>query len=114
MDYKKSKAPTNTVTHNIMDFARGTGNVYESVVIMSRRANQISAQIKDDLSKKLKEFASSNDNLEETFENREQIEISRYYEKLPKPTLMAIDEFLHDRIYYRNPDKERDNLTSNL
>lgn len=112
MDYKKSKAPTNTVTHNLMDFARGTGNVYESVVIMSRRANQISAQMKEDLNRKLREFASSSDNLEETFENREQIEISRYYEKLPKATLMAQDEFLHDRIYYRNPDAERNNLTA--
>lgn len=106
MDYKKSKAPTNTVTHNIMDFARGTGNVYESVVIMSRRANQISSQIKEDLSRKLKEFASANDNLEETFENREQIEISRYYEKLPKPTLLATEEFLTGNIYWRDPAKE--------
>ena len=110
MDYKNSKAPTNTVTHNIMDFARGTGNVYESVVIMSKRANQIAAQMKEDLSKKLKEFAQTNDNFEETFENREQIEISRYYEKLPKPTLIAIDDFLHDKIYYRNPAKEKDML----
>ena len=110
MDYKNSKAPTNTVTHNIMDFARGKGNVYESVVIMSKRANQIAAQMKEDLSKKLKEFAQTNDNLEETFENREQIEISRYYEKLPKPTLIAIDDFLHDKIYYRNPAKEKDML----
>lgn len=110
MDYKKSKAPTNTQTHNVMDFSRGTGNVYESVVIMSKRANQISAQMKEDLSKKLKEFASGVDNLEETFENREQIEISRYYEKLPKPTLMATDEFLHDKIYFRNPTKEKENL----
>ena len=110
MDYKNSKAPTNTVTHNIMDFARGTGHVYESVVIMSKRANQIAAQMKEDLSKKLKEFAQTNDNLEETFENREQIEISRYYEKLPKPTLIAIDDFLHDKIYYRNPAKEKDML----
>ena len=110
MDYKNIKAPTNTVTHNIMDFARGTGNVYESVVIMSKRANQIAAQMKEDLSKKLKEFAQTNANLEEPFENREQIEISRYYEKLPKPTLIAIDDFLHDKIYYRNPAKEKDML----
>lgn len=108
MDYKKSKAPTNTQTYNVNSFSRGTGNVYESVVIMSKRANQISAQMKEDLSKKLKEFASGTDNLEETFENREQIEISRYYEKLPKPTLMATDEFLHDKIYFRNPAKEKE------
>lgn len=110
MDYKNSKAPTNTVTHNVMDFARGTGNIYESVVIMSKRANQIASQMKEDLNKKLKEFAHSNENLEEVFENREQIEISKYYEKLPKPTLIATDEFLHDKIYYKNPAKDRDNL----
>lgn len=112
MDYKKSKAPTNTVTRNVMDFCDGTGNIYESVVIMSKRANQISVQMKEDLTKKLKEFASANDNLEETFENREQIEISRYYEKLPKPTLMAQDEFLRHNIYFRNPAKDKDNLTT--
>ena len=110
MDYNKSKAPTNTVTHNLMDFCEGTDNIYESVAIMSKRANQISAQMKEDLSRKLKEFATANDNLEETFENREQIEISRYYEKLPKPTLMAADEFLHKNIYFRNPAKEKENL----
>ena len=110
MDYKKSKAPTNTVTHNLMDFCNETGKIYESVVIMSKRANQISQKMKEDLSKKLKEFASTNDNLEETFENREQIEISRYYEKLPKPSLMAADEFLHHDIYFRNPAKDKENL----
>ena len=110
MEYKKSKAPLNTTTHNGLDFAKGTGNVYESVAIMSKRANQISTQMKEDLNRKLKEFASANDNLEETFENREQIEISRYYEKLPKPTLIAIDEFLHDKVYHRNPTKEKDKI----
>ena len=77
MDYKKSKAPVNTVTRNIMDLCKDTGNIYESVAIISKRANQISVQIKDDLSKKLAEFASYNDSLEEVFENREQIESSR-------------------------------------
>jgi len=110
MDYKKSKAPVNTVTHNIMDFCEGTGNIYESVVIMAKRANQISVQMKEDLTRKLKEFATASDNLEETFENREQIEISRYYEKLPKPTLMAADEFLHHNIYFRNPAKDKENM----
>lgn len=110
MNYKKSKAPTNTVTHNLMDFCEQTGNIYESVAIMSKRANQIAAQMKEDLTKKLKEFASANDNLEETFENREQIEISRYYEKLPKPTLIAADDFLNGQVYFRNPAKEKDNI----
>lgn len=114
MDYKKSKASTNTMTHNLMDFCDGTNNIYESVAIISKRANQIAVQMKDDLSKKLKEFASTNDNLEETFENREQIEISRYYEKLPKPTLIAADEFLRHNIYYRNPIKDKKNLSSEI
>lgn len=103
MDYKKSKAPTNTVTRNIMDLCEGTGNIYESVVIISKRANQISAEIKQDLSKKLQEFASYNDSLDEVFENREQIEISRYYEKLPKATLLATEEFLEGNVYWRDP-----------
>jgi DNA-directed RNA polymerase subunit K/omega len=106
MDYKKSKAPTNTVTRNIMDLCEGTGNIYESVVIISKRANQISAEIKQDLSKKLHEFASYNDSLDEVFENREQIEISRYYEKLPKATLMATEEFMDGNVYWRDPAKD--------
>ncbi len=108
MDYKKSKAPTNTVTRNIMDLSQDTGNIYESVAIISKRANQISAQVKEDLSKKLAEFASYNDSLEEVFENREQIEISRYYEKLPKPSLMATEEFVEGNVYWRDPAREGD------
>lgn len=106
MDYKKSKAPTNTVTRNIMDLCEGTGNIYESVVIISKRANQISAEIKQDLSKKLQEFASYNDSLDEVFENREQIEILRYYEKLPKATLIATEEFMDGNVYWRDPAKD--------
>ena len=106
MDYKKSKAPVNTVTRNIMDLCEDTGNIYMSVAIISKRANQISLQIKDDLSKKLAEFASYNDSLEEVFENREQIEISRYYEKLPKPSLLATQEFVEDKVYWRDPTRE--------
>ena len=108
MDYKKSKAPSNTVTRNIMDLSKSTGNVYESVAIIAKRANQISAQIKEDLSKKLAEFASYNDSLEEVFENREQIEISRYYEKLPKPTLIATQEFIDGKVYFRDPSRDND------
>ena len=106
MDYKKSKAPVNTVTRNIMDLCKETGNIYESVAIISKRANQISAEIKQDLSKKLAEFASYNDSLEEVFENREQIEISRYYEKLPKASLLATQEFITGQVYFRDPSKE--------
>ena len=107
MDYKKSKAPVNTVTRNVMDLCKDTGNIYESVAIIAKRANQISLQIKDDLSKKLAEFASYNDSLEEVFENREQIEISRYYEKLPKPSLLATQEFVDNQIYWRDPFKDQ-------
>ena len=108
MDYKKSKAPVNTVTRNIMDLCDQTGNIYESVAIISKRSNQISAEIKQDLNKKLQEFASYNDSLEEVFENREQIEISRYYEKLPKSTLLATQEFVDDNIYWRDPSNNND------
>jgi DNA-directed RNA polymerase subunit K/omega len=106
MDYKKISAPNDTVTRDVMNLCEETGNIYESVVIISKRANQIAADIKQELSKKLSEFASTQDNLDEVFENREQIEISRYYEKLPKPTLMATQEFIDGKIYYRNPSKE--------
>lgn len=107
MDYKKTTAPNNTVTRDIMDLCKDTDNIYESVAIIAKRSNQIAADIKTELSNKLKEFASMNDNLEEEFENREQIEISRFYEKLPKPTLIATEEFMEGRVYYRNPAKEK-------
>ena len=109
MDNKKTKAPVNTVTRNIMDLCDETGNIYESVAIIAKRANQISVQIKEDLSKKLAEFASYNDSLEEVFENREQIEISRYYEKLPKPSLLATQEFVEGKVYWRDPAKDEQN-----
>ncbi len=106
MDFKKSNAPTNTVTRDVMDLCDETGNIYESVAIIGKRANQISVDMKQELSKKLQEFASSNDSLDEMFENREQIEISRYYEKLPKASLIATEEFVEGKVYYRNPAKE--------
>ena len=112
MDYKKSKAPVNTVTRNIMDLCDETGNIYESVAMISKRSNQIAVEIKQDLNKKLQEFASYNDSLEEVFENREQIEISRYYEKLPKPTLIATQEFLDGNVYYRDPSKDNANTNA--
>lgn len=90
-----------------MDLCEKTGNIYESVAIIGKRSNQIAAQIKQDLNKKLAEFASYNDSLEEVFENREQIEISRYYEKLPKPTLLATQEFIEDNTYYRDPSQDK-------
>ena len=110
MDYKKTNAPTNTVTRDIMDLCDQTGNIYESVVIIGKRANQISTEIKNELSKKLQEFASVSDNLDEVFENREQIEISRFYEKLPKPTLIATQEFIESKIHFGNPLKEKESI----
>ena len=110
MDYKKTNAPTNTVTRDIMDLCDETGNIYESAAIIGKRANQISLDIKNELSKKLQEFASVSDNLDEVFENREQIEISRFYEKLPKPSLIATQEFVEGKIYFRNPLKEKDTI----
>ena len=110
MDYKKSTAPTNTIVRNMVDLWKDTGNIYETVAIIGKRANQISVEIKNELSKKLQEFANYSDNLEEVFENREQIEISRFYEKMPKPTLIATQEFLDGKIYYRNPAKEKEKM----
>ena len=110
MDYKKTNAPSNTITRNMVELCEDTGNVYETVAIIGKRANHIAVEMKNDLSKKLQEFASYNDNLEEVFENREQIEISRYYEKLPKPTLIAAQEYEEGKVYYRNPAKEKEKL----
>lgn len=101
MDYKKSNAPANTVTRDIIALCEDTGNIYETVEIIARRANQIGSEMKHDLDKKLQEFATSTDNLDEVFENREQIEISRYYEKLPKPTLIATQEYQEGNVYWR-------------
>jgi DNA-directed RNA polymerase subunit K/omega len=106
MDYKKTNAPVTTITWDTKVLAKDTNNVYESLVVCSKRANQISSELKEELNKKLQEFASYTDNLEEVFENREQIEISRYYERFPKSTAIAAQEFLEEKIYYRNPDKE--------
>jgi DNA-directed RNA polymerase subunit K/omega len=106
MDYKKSKAPTTTVTRDLDKLIRGTDNIYETVVIISKRSNQIGVEIKQELNRKLEEFANYTDNLEEVFENREQIEISKFYERLPKATLIATQELLDDQVYVRNPNKK--------
>lgn len=112
MEKEQVKVANNTITRDLIDLSRPTGNIYESVMIMAKRANQIAAEVKQELSAKLEEFSNFADTLEETFENREQIEISRHYEKLPKPTLIAIKEFQNNEIYYRlvdNKDKENRN-----
>lgn len=102
-----TKVPLTTITRDVRNLDQDTANVYESLVIIAKRANQIAAITKEELNGKLSEFITSNDNLEEIFENREQIEISKYYEKLPKPTLVATEEFLEGRVYHRNPSKEQ-------
>ena len=106
MDYKKTKAPVTTITRDLDQLEAATGNIYETVVIIAKRSNQIAVEMKQELNRKLEEFANYTDNLEEIFENREQIEISRFYERLPKPSLIAIQEFFDDKIYYRNPTTE--------
>ena len=100
MEIKKG-VPNNTVTRDVAKLAAPTGNIYESLVIISKRANQISTELKQELENKLSEFSKTADTLEETFENREQIEISRHYEKLPKATLLAVNEFEEGKIYSR-------------
>lgn len=110
MDFKRIKTETTVVTRQKDQFYKGTGNIYETVAILSIRANQIASEMKSELMQKIESFSSTtNDSLEEVFENREQIEIAKFYERLPKPTLIAIHEFLHDEIYYRNPNKEGEN-----
>lgn len=106
MDYKKTNAATTTITRDLGHFDEETGSLFQTLAIISKRSNQISAEIKQELYSKLEEFASYSDNLEEVFENREQIEISRFYERLPKPCLIALQEFLEKKIYYRSPTEE--------
>jgi DNA-directed RNA polymerase subunit K/omega len=108
MDIKKLKIETTTITRNMSELNDPTENIYESVAIIAKRANQISQEIKEELNSKIEEFATPSDNLEEVFENREQIELAKYYENLPKPTLIATNEFLKDQIFSRNPIKEKE------
>lgn len=97
----KKKVPSNTITRDIKYLAEPTGNIYETVVLLYKRANQIALAEKKELAKKLENFRTDRDTMDEVFENREQIEISKYYEKLPKPDLIAISEFEDGELYYR-------------
>lgn len=106
MDYKKTEAEVTTVTRDLQKIEDGTGNIYKSIVVVARRANQIGGEIKEELDEKLAEFATTVDNLEEVFENREQIEISKFYERMPKPSLIAVDEIENEKIYIRTPEVE--------
>ena len=105
MDVKNLDAPVNTVTHNRSEIDAPTGNIYEAISIIAKRATQINSDIKAELHEKHDEFATHNDSLEEIFENKEQIEVSKFYEKLPKPQAMAIEERFNDKIYHRNTDE---------
>lgn len=108
VDFKKIKAPNNTIVRNPAELAlKADNNIYEAVAVIAKRSNQIAVEMKEELSRKLQEFASYTDNLEEIFENREQIEISKFYERIPKPVLIATQEFEESRIYFRNPAFEK-------
>jgi len=106
MNYKESKAPRNTVTRDINQLMEPVGNVYETIAIIAKRANQISTGMKRELDAKLQDFSIPQDTLDETFENKEQIEISRQYERLPKPTLMATQEFIDGELVYRTGNRD--------
>lgn len=106
MNFKNTNAARTTETRNVQELEIQTGNLYEAISIIGKRANQISVEMKEELSAKLQEFATTQDNLEEIFENREQIEISKFYERLPKPHAIAVQEMIEDRIYFRRADSE--------
>lgn len=105
-DYKKMKINGNAITRNPSDFDAKTGNIYETVSILSKRANQIAIELKEEFVERSQEFQSTNDSMEEVFENKEQIELAKYFEQLPKPTILAVDEFENDQIYFKRPDQE--------
>jgi DNA-directed RNA polymerase subunit K/omega len=107
MDFRKTKAPLSTVTRDMNSMCEPTGNVYETVKIIGKRANQISVMIREEIDQKMEEFTTVADNLEEVFENREQIEVSRFYEKLPKPTLIATQEWIENKLFFKLPAKEK-------
>jgi DNA-directed RNA polymerase subunit K/omega len=106
MNYKETNASISTVTYNKESIEAPTENIYEAISIIAKRATQINSDLKKELIDKLDEFATYNDSLEEVFENKEQIEVSKFYEKLPKPTAIAVEEWLENRVYHRTPDAE--------
>ena len=106
MDYKNTNAPDTTVTYDKSKVEAPTGNIYEAISIIAKRASQINGDLKKELIEKLDEFATYSDSLDEVFENKEQIEVSKFYEKLPKPTAIAVQEWLEGKIYHRNPETD--------
>lgn len=108
MDYKNTNAALTTVTYNKSKIEAPTDNIYEAITIIAKRAQQINGDLKTELIEKLEEFATYTDSLDEVFENKEQIEVSKFYEKLPKPTAIAVNEWLEENIYYRNPEESQE------
>ncbi len=106
MKYKNTKAARTTVAYDLKKICEPVGNLFEAITIIAKRAEQINVDLKAELTKKLEEFKNENEGLEEIFENKEQIEISKLYEKLPKPTALAVEEWLNDEIYFRLPDQD--------
>ena len=106
VDLKKSNAPVSTITYDRNEIEESTGNIYEAISVIARRAEQINTDIRRELVDKLEEFATYNDSLEEIFENKEQIEVSKFYERLPKPHALAVQEWLDDKIYFRNTEDD--------
>ena len=106
MDYKDTNAALSTITYDKNEIEAPTENIYKAISIIAKRANQINSDLKKELVDKLDEFATYNDSLEEVFENKEQIEVSKFYERLPKPTAIAVDEWLNDKVYFRTPETE--------
>tara|TARA_B100000700_G_C14882012_1_gene778534 strand:+ start:376 stop:726 length:351 start_codon:yes stop_codon:yes gene_type:complete len=113
MDYKKTGAEKSTITRNLVDLGDKTGNIYNSLSIVAKRSKQINRELKDELIKKLDEFATHHEQLEEVFENSEQIAVSRYYERLPKPWSIAMEELINDDIYIKNHEEEADYESKN-
>lgn len=108
MSFKNSKAERTTITRNTFELdEKVSGNLFETLVVLSKRANQVQKSMKEELTGKLEEFATSQDNLEEVFENREQIEISKFYERLPKPQSIAMQELLEGNVYIRRPENDQ-------
>ncbi|WP_339663404.1 DNA-directed RNA polymerase subunit omega [uncultured Polaribacter sp.] len=106
MDYKDTQAAISTVTYDKNKIEEPTNNIYQAISIIAKRANQINSDLKTELVDKLDEFATYNDSLEEVFENKEQIEVSKFYERLPKPTALAVEEWLNGKVYFRTPETE--------
>ncbi|WP_139959293.1 DNA-directed RNA polymerase subunit omega [Flavicella sediminum] len=106
MDYKNTNAPDTTVTYDKSKVEAATGNIYEAISIIAKRADQINGDLKKELIEKLEEFATYSDNLDEVFENKEQIEVSKFYEKLPKAHALAVEEWLNGKVYHRNSDEQ--------